>query len=114
MQLGNITSSGNGRIIKRILANKDVSMTFSIAKAKRINGNPDHITLAKIGVFRASDIPKRAEEFWQIADNVLLRLVNDGTLMVNDADKIRRQFEAVIPRRAALAVKYWTSPTTRV
>ncbi len=117
MQLGNISSSGNGRIIKRILANKDISMTFSIAKAKRNNnGTPDHITLAKIGVFRASEFGSRYAEFWEIADEVLLRLVNDGTLMVNDAHKIRRQFEAIIPRRPALAVKYWASkkPTTRV
>jgi hypothetical protein len=111
------STSGNSRIVKRKIAN-DVSYTFSIVKSKQVNSHPTHITLAKIGCFRKSEFGSRYAEFWEIADAKLSALVDAGVLWLNDKAKIEKQFEAVIPRRPALPVKYWVSKnppkTTRV
>jgi hypothetical protein len=111
-------TSGNGKIIKRVLVDGDISHTFKVVKNQRVNGHPTHKTLAKIGCFRKSYFTADAEKFWTIADEKLSALVDAGVLWLTDKTKIEKQFEAVIPRRPALPVKYWVTKnppkTTRV
>jgi hypothetical protein len=98
-------TSGNSRIVKRKLANNDISYTFSIAKNERVNSRPTHKTLAIVGCFRKSEFTARAVEFWKIADAKLSELVSAGKLWQNDESKVRKQFEAVIPRPAPTVIK---------
>ncbi len=98
-------TSGNSRIVKRKLANNDISYTFSIAKSERVNSRPTHKTLAIVGCFRKSEFTVRAVEFWKIADAKLAELVSTGKLWQNDESKVRKQFEAVIPRPAPAVIK---------
>jgi hypothetical protein len=111
-------TSGNGKIIKRVLVDGDISHTFKIVRNKRKNNIPSHEVLAKIGCFRKSEFTADAEKFWTIADEKLSALVDAGVLWLTDKTKIEKQFEAVIPRRPALPVKYWVTKnppkTTRV
>jgi hypothetical protein len=103
------STSGNGRIIKRVIAN-DVSYTFSIVKNMRVNSIPSHKTLAIIGTVRKSQFTARSAEFYKIADAALQNLVETGKLWQNDKSKIEKQFEAVIPRPAAVIKTVATKP----
>jgi hypothetical protein len=103
------STSGNGRIVKRVIAN-DISYSFSIVKNQRINGIPNHKTLAIIGTVRKSQFTAERAEFWKLADAALSGLVSAGKLWVNDEIKVRKQFEAVIPRASAVIKTVATKP----
>lgn len=92
------TTSGCGRIVKRTLADGSKSFTFSVVRNIRLHGRPSHIDLAKIGTFRESDFPARAEEFWSRVEETLANLVKANQLWKNDADKVRNQFSKILPR----------------
>lgn len=99
------TTGGSGRIVKRKLANGDLSFSFSICRHVRILGQPRHTLLAGIGTFRQSELVARAEEFWSIVDKVLADLIKANKLWTYDPAKIERQFSAVIPRPTIVAAK---------
>lgn len=95
-------TSGNSRVVRRKLADGDISMSLSVVKNIRLNGRPNHLELAKIGTFRQSEFTARAEEFWSIVDEKLSDLVKTNKLWSNDRLKIEKQFNAVIPRPASV------------
>lgn len=96
------TTSGSGRIVKRQLANGDRSFTMSCVRSMRVNGKPCHLTLAKIMTLKESEFSARAEEFWKIADKKISELVKTNKLWEVDADKVRKQFNGIIPRPASI------------
>jgi hypothetical protein len=91
------TTLGSGRVVKRRLFDGSFSFTFSVVRNMRINGRPSHFELAKIGTFRQSEFTAIGGKFWAICEKELSKLVKTNKLWNNDADKIRRQFSAVIP-----------------
>ena len=93
-----MTTSGSSRIVKRKLADGDISYTFSVCRHIRILGKPNHIQLAKIGTFRESEFGSKAAEFWEIVDAELTKLVKQNKLWSNDRQKVERAFEKHILR----------------
>lgn len=98
-------TSGNSRIVRRGLANGDISFTFSVVRNMRLNGRPSHVTLARLATFRQSEFTARAEEFWSIVDTALIDLVKTNKLWNQCRLKVEKQFEAVIPRPASAVAK---------
>jgi hypothetical protein len=99
------TTSGSGRIVKRKLTNGDISFTFSVVRNVRINGRPRHVDLAKMGTFRQSEFPARAEEFWSTVDRTLAEMVKTNKLWNNDRLKIENQFSKFIPKPSPAVTK---------
>lgn len=93
-----MSTSGNSRIVKRKLVDGDTSMSFSVVRHVRIMNRPSHIPLATIGTFRKSEFKARAEEFWDVVDYELNKLVKEGKLWKVDRQKVENGFARYIPR----------------
>jgi hypothetical protein len=87
----------------RIQKNKNstgeiTSLTLSLVRNMRINGNPSHRCLAKIGTFRPSELSSRAVEIYRILDKQVAKLTAEGVLWANDSSFIENQISKVIAR----------------
>jgi len=91
-----MTTSGNGKIRKRKVKG-GYAFTFSIVRHVRIMGRASYQTLAHVGSVKERDIPACSENFWRTVEAKIDELVKTNQLWKNDADKVRKQFQAIVP-----------------
>ena len=92
------TKGGALRVSKSKLKDGDTSLTISLVRNMRINGNPSHRCLAKIMTVRQSELSARAVELYRILDKQVAKLTAEGVLWRNDASFIEQQISKVVAR----------------
>lgn len=92
------TKGGALRVSKSQLRSGEISLTISLVRNQRINGNPSHRRLAKIGTYRQSELSAHAVEIYRILDRQVAKLTESGVLWANDSSFIENQISKVVPR----------------
>jgi hypothetical protein len=86
------------RVAKARLKNGELSFTLSLVRNCRINGNPSHRRLAKIGTYYQSELSARAVEIYRILDRQVAKLTAEGVLWANDFSFIETQINKLVAR----------------
>lgn len=87
----------NGKIIRKKRGDY-TSISLLIVKNYRKGGLPTSEVIKYIGTVHSDTITQSATEFWKKADAVIGELVAESKILKADAEKIERQFAAVVPR----------------
>jgi glutathione synthase/RimK-type ligase-like ATP-grasp enzyme len=99
------TKGGALRVAKARLKNGELSFTISLVRNQRINGNPSHRRLAKIGTYYQSELSARAAEIYRILDRQVAKLTAEGVLWANDSSFIENQINKLVARPIPVITK---------